>query len=78
MQTQVHTFEVGPIRRDDDRSVTLEVMRSGGANTLAQVAVYTGEDGALVVHVDTLVDTGHVRINLNDNTVYDGDPEVDE
>lgn len=48
------------------------------APPVAEVTIFRGTDGALVVQVDTLVDTGHVRINLNDNTVYDGDPEVDE
>lgn len=46
----------------------------------ATVTVFTGEDGALVVQVDTSgLPAGHqVRMTLNDGDLFDGDPEVDE
>lgn len=36
----------------------------------------TGADGATVVQVDTEDHEGRVRINLNDGTVWDHDPEL--
>lgn len=46
----------------------------------AKVRVFTGEDGALVVELDTTdLPAGHqVRMTLNDGDLFDGDPEVDE
>lgn len=32
-------------------------------------------DGALLVYIDTQEDTGRIRVNLNEGTLYDGDPE---
>lgn len=46
----------------------------------ATVTVFTGDDGALVVHVDTtaLPAGRRVRLTLNDGDLFDGDPEVHE
>jgi hypothetical protein len=43
---------------------------------LPEISVFRGEDGALVIQVDTNGSDGRVRINLNDAPVWDGDPEV--
>jgi hypothetical protein len=40
------------------------------------VCVFTQvEDGALVFQIDSVVNGRHIRINLNDAEVFDGDPE---
>jgi len=37
---------------------------------------YDGEhEDTIVVQVDTSVDTGRLRVNVNDGTIWDGDPE---
>lgn len=42
-----------------------------------EVTVYRSRiDGALVVEIDTVPGTGRVRVNLNDGTLWDSDPEV--
>lgn len=44
-----------------------------------EVMVYRSElDNAPVVEIDTQVDTGVLRVNLNDGLIWDGDPEVDD
>lgn len=40
---------------------------------LAEVSVFRGTDGALVIQVDTNDDTGRIRVNVNDGPVFDGD-----
>lgn len=46
-------------------------------NAPIEVTIYRSKiDGALVVDVDTVPDTGRVRVNLNDGTIWTGDPEV--
>ena len=42
-----------------------------------ELSAWYGEDGELVVQVDTQVDTGRVRVNLNEGVLFDGDPELD-
>ena len=50
-----------------------------------QVIVYYSSDGALVVHIDTkkidmismISRRGRLRVNLNDDTIYDGHPDTD-
>lgn len=43
------------------------------------VSVWISEiDASPVVQVDTYEQTGAVRVYLNDGTLFDGDPEVDE
>lgn len=37
----------------------------------------TLNDGARVVQIDTDLDVGRVRVNLNDGVIYDGNPEED-
>ncbi|WP_416445447.1 hypothetical protein AB3K78_01200 [Leucobacter sp. HNU] len=32
-------------------------------------------DGALLIQIDTEDETGHLRIDLNDGTIWDADPE---
>ena len=46
--------------------------------TIGSVTVYvfTGDDGVPVIQVDTLEDTGRVRVNVNDAPVFDADPET--
>lgn len=41
--------------------------------SLVELSVFRGDDGALVVQIDTFDDTGRVRVNLNDGAVFDGD-----
>lgn len=33
------------------------------------------DDGVLVVQIDTELDTGRVRVNVNDSAIFDRDPE---
>ena len=35
-------------------------------------------DGASIAQIDTTESTNHVRVFLNDGTIYDGDPEHDD
>ena len=47
-----------------------------------EVIVYYGGDGALVVQIDTkeidmISRHGRLRVNLNDDQIYDGDPDTD-
>lgn len=40
------------------------------------VTIYRSpRDGALVVEIDTQVEAGRVRVNLNDGILFDADPE---
>lgn len=59
---------------DDAILVTL----GNGAQIL--VASWRGTDGVPVIQIDTAGDpgTGRLRINLNDGTVWDGDPNGDQ
>lgn len=42
------------------------------------VTIYRSpQDGALVVEIDTQVEAGRVRVNLNDGVLFDADPEVE-
>jgi hypothetical protein len=43
----------------------------------ATVTTFMAADGATVVQVDTLPDAGRIRVNLNDASIWDGDPERD-
>lgn len=45
---------------------------------LAEVAIFRGDDGALVVSIDAFADEPRVRVNLNDGPVYDANPETGE
>lgn len=38
-------------------------------------AYVSAHDGAIVVHIDTAIDARHLRVNVNDGVVFDGDPE---
>ena len=40
------------------------------------VSTFAGDDGATVVQIDTAENTGRVRVNVNDGTVFDADPEI--
>jgi hypothetical protein len=40
-----------------------------------RVTVYDGDDGVPVVQLDTTPSAGRVRVNVNDGTVFDADPE---
>ena len=47
-----------------------------------EVIVYYSSDDALVVQIDTkeidmISRRGRLRVNLNDDTIYDGDPDTD-
>lgn len=50
-----------------DQAVTLDDVEV----TLARSKI----DGALLVYIDTQEDTGRIRVNLNEGTLYDDDPE---
>ncbi len=39
------------------------------------ICVFRGADGAHVVQIDTVEHIGRFRLNLNDDVVYDGDPD---
>lgn len=41
-----------------------------------EVRSWVGDDGAIVVQVDTSPTSGHVRVNLNDAVLFDADPDV--
>lgn len=69
------TIETG--RYDDEDPVTIEYMRDVGGPIVA-VNVWVGDDGTTVVQVDTVRETGRLRINLNDSPVWDGNPDTDE
>lgn len=46
------------------------------ASDMVTVTTYRSEiDGAAVVEIDTTVDGGRLRVNVNDGTVFDADPE---
>lgn len=39
---------------------------------LVGVSLWTGDDGATVVQIDTAQDAGRLRVNVNDGAVFDG------
>ena len=47
----------------------------GGDADLVQFSVFRGDDGAVVVQIDTDEGLGHLRVNINDGPVFDQDPE---
>lgn len=51
---------------------------AGADSSLTEVSVFRGNDGALVVQIDTNDDTGRIRVNVNDGAVFDGDCESGE
>jgi hypothetical protein len=55
----------------------LDLDRLYPSNGEPHISTWIGDDGAHVVQVDTVEDTGHVRVNVNDGTVFDADPEID-
>lgn len=49
---------------------------SDRASEAVETTVYRSDiDGAIVIEIDTQPASGHVRINLNDGTIWDRDPE---
>ncbi|MGV9836648.1 hypothetical protein ACWDUL_21005 [Nocardia niigatensis] len=67
------------VDQNDNPDAVLGAYRAGqdDAAPLAEVRFYRCDnDGALVVQLDTTVDTGPVRIYLNDAVVYDADPDL--
>lgn len=46
------------------------------ASGLVETTIYRSDvDGAVVIEIDTQAEAGHVRINLNDASIWDRDPE---
>jgi hypothetical protein len=61
------------ITHDED---SMAVTIPGGGEVL--ISAYVSDvDGVAVFQVDTEPASGRVRINLNDNTLWDGDPDTD-
>ncbi|MDO2394755.1 hypothetical protein QRB38_13140 [Mycobacterium avium subsp. hominissuis] len=61
------------ITHDED---TMLVTIPGGAEVL--VSAFLSEvDGVPVIQVDTNAASGRLRVNLNDSTLWDGDPDTD-
>lgn len=46
--------------------------------TLVRIDTIRAADGALLVQVDTKDGAGHIRVNVNDITVFDAAPEAPE
>ncbi|AER48069.1 hypothetical protein COURTHOUSE_220 [Mycobacterium phage Courthouse] len=66
---------------DDEDPVTIEYQRefntadSRADFPIIAVNVWMGYDGVPVVQIDTNTLTGRMRVNLNETTLWDGDPD---
>lgn len=58
----------------DDNSGTAE-MRSRDDFVASVTVIRSIDDGAIVVQIDTGMDTGRLRVNVNDGEIFDRDPE---
>ena len=56
----------------------MSVYLDGTEEKVVVLAYVSDVDGATVIQVDTLADTGQVRIYLNEGIVWSGDPEAEE
>lgn len=59
-------------------AITLDRAQRGHEDHGIETTFYTGLDGTPVVQIDTTEASGLVRVNLNDSTLYNGNPEQHE
>lgn len=59
-------------------AITLDREQHGHGDHGIETTFYTGLDGTPVVQIDTTEASGLVRVNLNDSTIYNGNPEQHE
>ena len=64
--------------RDDENPYVLHYDPADRAadNRWLRVYAYIGHDGVPVVQIDTTEALGQLRININDDPVWDADPET--
>jgi hypothetical protein len=74
-------YDAEAVSENEDGPILLPLQEIVYEGRSTVVSAFLGDDGAIVVQIDTDLEPGdrpgpqHVRVNLNDAVLFDGDPE---